>query len=103
MRGFHPQRPYLQHAIDLLHPSILYLQETHLRPLSRCSLASYQDPVRFDRSVQRGGGVALFVGCSIPCFPLTLVTPLEAVAAQIFLPQCHLTVCSLYLPPHLLY
>ena len=92
----------------MLHPSILCLQETHLRPLSRCSLASYQDPVRFDRSVQpqlqRGGGVALFVGSSIPCSPLTQVMPLEAVAAQIFLPppQCHLTVCSLYLPPQLL-
>ena len=29
------------------------------------------------------------------------MTLLEAVAAQIYLPQCHLTVCSLYLPPQL--
>ena len=70
----------------------------YLTWLSRCSLASYQESVRFDRSVQRGGGVTLFVGSSFPCSPLPVVTPLEAVAAQIYLPQCHLTVCSLYLP-----
>ena len=98
---FSPSASLCTTCYIMLHPSILCLQETHLRPLSRCSLASYQDPVRFDRSVQRGGGVALFVGSSIPCSPLTLVTPLEAVAAQIYLPQCHLTVCSLYLPPQL--
>ena len=101
MRSFLSQRPYLQMAVDALHPSILCLQETNLSPLSRCSISGYQPPLRYDRPVRRGGGVAMFLHTSLPFSPVPLPVPLEAVAARVMI-SCHMvTVCTLYLPPSL--
>ena len=101
LRGFQARRPHLQHLIDELCPDVLSLHETYLKPHHSARLSQFQPPLRFDRTDRFGGGVALFFRQTLPTFPLPLASPLEAVAARLFLPTLTFTVCSLYLPPHL--
>ena len=49
MRGFKPQRSYLQHAIDELKPDVISIQETHLKEKDHAFLAGYNPPWRKDR------------------------------------------------------
>ena len=74
LKGYHSQRPYLQHAIDILKPTVIALQETHLKPNQNAHLTRYQPPLRKDRTANKGGGVALFIHTDIPFTPLPLTT-----------------------------
>ena len=44
------------------------------------------------------GGAAVFVRADVPSIPLTLNSPLQAVAVKVFLDRCY-TLCSIYLSP----
>ena len=46
----------------------------------------------------RGGGVLLAVHSNIPSSPITLVTPLEAVACTIHYKNRKLNICNIYFP-----
>ena len=100
MRGFFANKPYLQAALPTLNPTVLALQETHLRPHHTPTLPGYTSPaIRKDRPHRRGGGVALFVQLGVPFTELPLTVDLEAVAVRLHLPDGPVTVCSLYLSP----
>ena len=100
MRGFFAQEAHLQSALPLLQPTVLALQETHLRPHHTPCLPGYTSPAtRKDRLQRKGGGVALFVQLQLPYTDLLLDSTLEAVALQLHLPGGPVTLCSLYLSP----
>ena len=102
IRGFKPQRPHLLHAIDIIKPDIICLQETHLKTNHTSTLPGYSHPsARKDRELQSGGGVTIFVHNNIPHEILTLNSPLEVVATKTFFSDTTIVICSLYLPPSL--
>ncbi|GBM51124.1 hypothetical protein AVEN_237257-1, partial [Araneus ventricosus] len=80
-------------------PACVALQETHLKPENSFRLHGYT-VFRKDHPANRAsGGVALLLSNNIPSSQLTLNTPFQAIAAQIFTHKL-ITVCSLYLPPN---
>ncbi|GBO33575.1 hypothetical protein AVEN_196551-1 [Araneus ventricosus] len=81
-------------------PLLFALQETHLKPENSFRLHGYT-LFRKDHSAYRAsGGVALLISNNIPSSLLTLNTPFQATAAQIFTHKL-ITVCSFYLPPNI--
>ena len=101
IRGFYSQRPYLQHLIDKLKPSILCLQETHLKPNNSSFLSQYQyPPVRKDRDDSRkGGGVCIFIKKNIPYVTNDINSNLEVTSVKVFLENKTTTLCNIYIPP----
>ena len=62
IRGIKPQKPHLQMLIDDLSPSLISIQETHLKPKDDFYVSKYHYPIlRNDRKDQMGGGVALLI------------------------------------------
>ena len=101
VRNIKSQKLHLQHAIDILEPSILCLQETHLKPHHNINLSKFQETYRKDRVNRAGGGVLVAVRRNIASEIIHINSDLEAVAAKTYFKEKTLTVCSLYLPPDL--
>ena len=76
------------------------MQETHLKQSHKASLPTFQQPERFDRLNQQGGGVAIFVKQGLPFTKIDLLTNLEAAALKLHYPNRTITICSLYIPPN---
>ncbi|GBM15618.1 hypothetical protein AVEN_57348-1, partial [Araneus ventricosus] len=89
----------LKDILNSYQPACVALQETHLKPENSLRLHGYT-VFRKDHPANRAsGGVALLISNNIPSSLLTLNTPFQAIAAQIFTHKL-ITVCSLYLPPN---
>ncbi|GBO16985.1 hypothetical protein AVEN_48016-1 [Araneus ventricosus] len=89
----------LKDILNSYQPACVALQETHLKPENSFRLHGYT-VFRKDHPANRAsGGVALLISNNIPSSLLTLNTPFQAIAAQIFTHKL-ITVCSLYLPPN---
>ena len=99
VRGYRPQRPYIQHAIDIIKPQIICIQETHLKPNQTASFTNFNASYRKDREKRKGGGVAIFVKNTINSVPIKIDTDLEITAALIFWNSQEITICNIYLPP----
>ena len=101
IRNFKSQKPHLQHAIDIIKPSILCLQETHLKSEHNINISSFPELYRKDRIDRAGGGVLVAVRKDIASELINIDSELEVVAVKIFFNNKTLTICSLYLPPDL--
>jgi hypothetical protein len=80
-------------------PRILCLQELHLHNRTLCPPPNFSQPlysITGDPSCRTGS--ALLIHSTLPFAPITLTTPLQAVAVRLFQPT-PLTICSIYLPP----
>ena len=99
-RGILPNYQDLQSVIRWRNPFIICLQETKLAPNMNCTIKGY---AVFRKDVQSQtiahGGVLLAVHHSLPVRHLSLRSPLQAVAARVHLNHREITICSLYLPP----
>jgi ribonuclease HI len=100
IRGFSSHFPHLQQALDTLHPNVVCLQETFLKPKNNPKLRNFQSsPARKDRANREGGGVIIFVQFPLPYVTIDIPINLEITAVQIFLKKSNLTICNIYLPP----
>ena len=97
LNGFRSKITQLACLITKHQPEILALQETKLPPGEPYQHSTYF-LLRKDRNAD-GGGVALMIYKNISYIPITLNTPLEAVAATFHYQNQKITICSLYIPP----
>ena len=97
LNGFRSKITQLACLITKHQPEILALQETKLPPGEPYQHSTYF-LLRKDRNAD-GGGVALMINKNISYIPITLNTPLEAVAATFHYQNQKITICSLYIPP----
>lgn len=102
IRSYHARLPYLNQLIYDQSPSVICLQETHLRPDARLALGGFSQSIaRNERVCGGGGGVAVLVKSSVPHTLFQLSSSLEIAATQVYNTGKPLTICSLYLPPSL--
>ena len=94
MRGLEANREQLQLLVKQFSPAVLCLQECLS---STVSFSPYQLVSSLDKSEHRRG-VSLLCHPSVLASPVSLDTPLEAVAARVSLEKT-VTVCCLYLSP----
>ena len=100
IRGYHSQRPYIQHLIDKIKPQIMCFQETHLKPSNSSHIPQYQyPPLRKDRSNRRGGGVSIFFRRDLPFVQLNITSDLEIICSTVFSGGLKLSICNIYLGP----
>lgn len=100
VRSFRQQKPHLLHAIDIMNPHVICLQETQLKPTHDAKLSGYHyPPLRNDRINRKGGGVAIFIKNTIAYEPINYGFPLESVGVTIHLPNKKINIYSLYIPP----
>ena len=97
INGFKSKMSHLQCLITKHQPDIIALQETKLPKEAKFHNKKYSI-IRKDRDGD-GGGVALLINNNNRYVPITLNTPLEAVAVTTYYLNNKITVCSLYLPP----
>ena len=97
LNGFRSKLTQLQCLITKHQPEIIALQETKLPPGETYNNSKYF-LLRKDRGAH-GGGVALMINKNISYIPVTLNTPIEAVAATFHYQNQKITICSLYIPP----
>ena len=99
-RGFRTSTADLQTVVNKHNPVAICLQETKLSPETHCTIKGYS-VFRKDlhsESVAHGG-VILAVHHSTPSQQVPLSSPLQAVAARVYLNHHAMTLCSIYLPP----
>ena len=88
--------------VSLLHklycPAVFALQETFLKNTSTVAFKNFSVLHKSSYEERPSGGVALFIKKDIPFSPVSLNTPLEAVAAQISFDKT-MTICSFCLSP----
>ncbi|GBN88931.1 RNA-directed DNA polymerase from mobile element jockey [Araneus ventricosus] len=89
----------LKDIINLHQPSVIALQETYLKPGDTLPQKNFNILLKNGTGDRATGGVALLTSNSFPTSPITLNTPLQAIAVQIHTHSL-ITVCSLYLPPN---
>ena len=100
IRGFYPQKPYLQKCIDISCPDVICLQETHLKTSNVPSLSNYHyPPIKRDREDRRGGGVMIFVKNTVPYLNIDIETEIEIVLTKVFIEDKPITIGNIYLPP----
>ena len=100
MRGIYARREELKCLVSNHRPVAIALQETLLRPEGAFTLRGYKAHRRDVQPNQGGrahGGVMVLVRDNIHFTPVTLTTPLQAVAVTLHTPL-RLTICSIYLP-----
>ena len=101
-RGLRANFDEIQILIQNLQPIVFCLQETKISANSTISLRQYTHFLKTQNTndTHPQGGVSIFVKKNIPHSQIKLDTPLQAVAATV---SCHrpITVCSIYIPPHL--
>ena len=101
IRGIKPQKPYLQMLIDDLSPSLISIQETHLKPKDDFYVSKYHYPIlRNDRKDQMGGGVALLIKKEILFTPIHHQIDAELIAAKIYIKDKSISICSIYFAPN---
>lgn len=98
VNGFYARLPYIQILKKKFSPGILCLQETNFKNFECGQLRGYTATYKNrSNAAHASGGVATFVKENIPCEEILLITPLEAVAISVSIPQ-KLTICNVYLP-----
>ena len=96
--------PDLQALIGRRHPVAVCLQETKLAPDATFGMRGYSVYRKDQRNETIAhGGVLLAIRHSIPSQQVTLQTSLQAVAARVHLNNNVVTLCSLYLPPGIVF
>lgn len=100
MNGFRTQFEMLKVLINEESPTVIALQETHLKPNQHLSLKDYNSFIKNRNTDQRAsGGVALLTKHNIKATQIHINTNLEAVAIKIEQKQ-EINLCTLYLPPN---
>jgi ribonuclease HI len=97
-RGLRANFDELQILLQKYCPAVICLQETFLNDTS-LSLKCYS-MFHILNPEGNGGGVSIAVDNTVPHSQVQLDTQLQAVAVQLSIPHS-ITICSLYLPPHL--
>ncbi|XP_055938268.1 uncharacterized protein LOC129968436 [Argiope bruennichi] len=99
-RGIRSKLSDIKTILNKFHPICLGIQETFLTPSIPIKLRGYNCTRKdTDTGSRSSGGVCLLTSNLYPSTPLTLHTPLQAVAVQVHT-RTLVTVCSIYLPPH---
>ena len=78
---------------------LISLQEIKLDSHTPCPKSYSCFRTEYDPDIGSNGGSLIYVRQDIPHLPLTINTPLQAVAVQINLKRQY-SVCSVYLPPN---
>ncbi|GBN93803.1 RNA-directed DNA polymerase from mobile element jockey [Araneus ventricosus] len=82
-RGIKNKFSDLKDIINLYQPSVIALQETYLKPGDTLPLKNFNILLKNGTGDRATGGVALLTSTSFPTSPITLNTPLQAIAVQI--------------------
>ena len=104
IRGLQANKEELDMLLSHTHPSIVSLQETFLKKNKVITFKGYSCYHSYATEVNdvAHGGSAILVTSSTPHRQLNLQTCLQAVAIRV---TCHktITVCSIYLPPSMVF
>ena len=103
-RGIKTNRNELKDLIFKYQPDVFCIQETHLKNKDNFNLSTYS-VIRMDnpdQSHHSKGGVAVFIKNSIHFNILNLNSCFQVAAVKVYLNKL-ITVCSIYLPPGVIF
>lgn len=99
--GYYQKYEEIKQLIDLIHPSIICLQESHLLEQQNVNIRNFTIYRKdYLEGKKAAGGVLTAVNNEIFSEKVDIITPLQAVTVKLMInPGQYIFLCNLYLPP----